>query len=179
MSKEQTTDAVLAVVAARQRELLAAEKLKDDKTLERIQRRHAAFVATEIPALWEAVKPIQVLHPKAEFVYLQVPLSRWLTPIYANGLLVGLRARPCSWAPNSIVEWKCTTDKDGKITYYTRRYTHHIEQHKTAKELKNTFITWLADIIPVEEFAGLEISTLETPNVRRRVIKKIAHSVAN
>jgi len=179
MSKEQTTNALLSVVAARQREMLAAEEALEAKTIERIRRRHMAFNETGIPELWTAVKSINVLHPNTDFLYLQVPLQRWIRPIYVNDLIVGLKAREVTWRLDAFIEWKTIVQEDGKTGYRSRRANSTTQNYNTAKELKAAFVEWLADIIPVEELAGLEISDLETPNVRRRVIKKITHANAN
>jgi hypothetical protein len=179
MSKEQTTDNRLAVVAARQRELLAAEELADAKMLERSNRRHFAFSETGIPDLVAAVNQICVIHPDSGFNYLRVPLQRWLRPIYIDNLVVGIKAEPTRWRFDSLIAWKTIINNDGKIGYQSRRANRAPEQYKSAKELKASFVEWLAEIIPSHELAGLDISGLETPNVRRRVVKKITHAATN
>jgi hypothetical protein len=165
MTQESKLGLVVAQQNAIQDDLLKQYMQKED----RLARRAAIFAATDVPQLWAEAADILVPHYVYELRELLIPLRKFGSPIHRDEYVVGLKM--CDGCGGR--SWQIDCKKDGTIGYRVNNAPAQLKLDRsdlTQQEFNQSFIDFLAHLIPTTSLMHIEPATRTETKGRRRVV---------
>lgn len=136
------------LILEKQRQILAAKEAADKAAEETAKAAKEAFIRTGIPAMWAAIKDIQVPHwrgngSREKEVFVDVPLSEHLKKLTDTSLSL------FDWDGEEKIVWKVETTEKGAF-WFTRRGRKGTqpESWPTAQPLQHDFAEYMAKFLP-------------------------------
>jgi hypothetical protein len=174
---EQQNHELLGLVVARQRALCDALRNTEKKEEDQIALRHAAFIDTCLPQIWNSIIALDILvpHYNDDRRALTIPARRYGRYVRANDVIVGITLKRHG---GGEATWKCRRTKSGEVKYMGDlvEVDDQLSCNKefTKQQFEQTFINHVAQIIPVDKLEHIEpVDTIEKKG-RRRVLAPLS-----